>query len=205
MRFTSIFVAGAFATMAAAQSKTSGLSPAQESQAECLDACEAGDVKCQSYCITVPSPNEADIEKTTKCAADCDQGSGSASDTEKYSACVQECIADNYWKSVDGSPRATGAAGSEEKISSIISTAVKSAVEKATGTASDDDSTATASAAESDATETGASKTASDAIESAAESASSAAEAAASETGNAANVLAGGMSLLGLAAAVLAL
>jgi cobalamin biosynthesis Mg chelatase CobN len=188
--------------MAAAQSKTSGLSPAQESQAECLDACEAGDVKCQSYCITVPSPNEADIEKTTKCAADCDQGKGSASDTEKYSACVQECIADNYWKSVDGSPRATGAAGAEDKVSS----AVKSAVEKATGTASDEDSTATASAAESDATETGATKTASDAAESAAESASSAAEsAAASETGNAANVLAGGMSFLGLAAAVLAL
>ncbi|SPJ86249.1 uncharacterized protein FTOL_11707 [Fusarium torulosum] len=201
MRFTSIFVAGAFATMAAAQSKTSGLSPAQESQAQCLDACDPGDVKCQSYCITVPSPNEADIEKTTKCAANCDQGKGSASDTEKYSACVQDCIANNYWKSVDGSPRATDAADAKDKVSS----AVKSAVEKATGTASSEDSTATASAASSDATETGATKTASDAASSAAESASSAASAAASETGNAANVLAGGMSLLGLAAAVLAL
>jgi hypothetical protein len=53
MRFTSIFVAGAFATMAAAQSKTASVSPAQESQLKCLDKCDAGDVKCQSYCITV--------------------------------------------------------------------------------------------------------------------------------------------------------
>lgn len=53
MRFTSIFVAGAFATMAAAQSKTASVSPAQQSQLDCLDACDAGDVKCQSYCISV--------------------------------------------------------------------------------------------------------------------------------------------------------
>ncbi|KAM0342773.1 hypothetical protein ACHAPU_009265 [Fusarium lateritium] len=203
MRFTSIFVAGAFATMAAAQSKTSGLTPAQESQAECLSECEAGDVKCQSYCISVPSPNEKDIEKTTKCAADCDQGSGSASDTEKYSACVQGCISDNYWKSVSGSPRGTDVPDAAE-ISSIVSTAVKSAISKATGTASDEDSTATASAAESDATATGASKTSSDSEESASGTAAEA-SASASETGNAANVLVGGMSFLGLAAAVLAL
>ncbi|KAF4988074.1 hypothetical protein FGRMN_9994 [Fusarium graminum] len=199
MRFTSIFVAGAFATMAAAQSKTSGLSPAQESQAECLSECKPGDVKCQSYCITVPSPNEKNIEDTTKCAANCDQGNGSASATEKYSACVQDCIANNYWKSVDGSPRGTDVPDASE-ISSIVSTAVKSAISKATASASDEDTTATAS--ESEATATGASKTLSDAKESAS---GTAASASASETGNAANVLVGGVSFLGLVAAVLAL
>ncbi|KAG4265635.1 hypothetical protein FPRO04_00081 [Fusarium proliferatum] len=66
MRFTSIFVAGAFATMAAAQSKTASVSPAQQSQLDCLDACDAGDVKCQSYCITVPSPDEKNINATTE-------------------------------------------------------------------------------------------------------------------------------------------
>lgn len=53
MRFTSVFVAGAFAVMASAQSTTASVSPAQQSQLDCLEACDAGDVKCQSYCITV--------------------------------------------------------------------------------------------------------------------------------------------------------
>jgi hypothetical protein len=61
MRFTSILAAGAFATMAAAQSKTVSLDPAQQSQADCLADCEPGDVKCQSYCITVSSSNNSTV------------------------------------------------------------------------------------------------------------------------------------------------
>ncbi|KAM5373567.1 hypothetical protein ACJA88_008411 [Fusarium oxysporum] len=160
MRFTSIFVAGAFATMAAAQSKTASVSPAQQSQLDCLDACDAGDVKCQSYCIT-------------------------------------DCIANNYWKTIDGTPQETGAAGSKDKASS----AAESAASKATGTASDEDSTATASASESDATATDASETASGS----ASGTASGSAAQSSETGNAATALVGGVSLLGLVAAVFAL
>lgn len=198
MRFTSFFVAGAFATMAAAQSATLSLTPAQKSQADCLDACEAGDVKCQSYCITVPSPNEENINRTTTCVSECDQGNGSEAATEKYSVCLQNCIADNYWKSVDGTPRETGAASNRASASA-------SAAASATGTASDEDNTASASAtgSASDSDSTGASET-----ESESESASGTATGTASEsteTGNAAPVLVGGVSFLGLAAAVLAL
>ncbi|KAG5803319.1 hypothetical protein H9Q74_012120 [Fusarium xylarioides] len=188
MRFTSIFVAGAFATMAAAQSKTASVSPAQQSQLDCLDACDAGDVKCQSYCITVPSPDEKNINATTECVAACPKGKGSASDTEKYSVCLQDCIADNYWKTVSGTPRETGAAGSKDEASS----AAESAASKAT---------ATASAAESDATATDASETASGS----ASGTASGSAASSTETGNAATALVGGVSLLGLVAAVFAL
>ncbi|SCN70896.1 uncharacterized protein FFC1_01085 [Fusarium fujikuroi] len=197
MRFTSIFVAGAFATMAAAQSKTASVSPAQQSQLDCLDACDAGDVKCQSYCITVPSPDEKNINATTECVAACPKGKGSASDTEKYSVCLQDCIADNYWKTISGTPRETAAAGSKDEASS----AAGSAASKATGTASDEDSTATASASESDATATDASETASGS----ASGTASGSAASSTETGNAATALVGGVSLLGLVAAVLAL
>ncbi|KAF9761574.1 hypothetical protein IL306_003779 [Fusarium sp. DS 682] len=180
--------------MAAAQSKTASVSPAQQSQLDCLDACDPGDVKCQSYCITVPSPNDKNINATTECVAACPKGKGSASDTEKYSVCLQNCISDNYWKTVDGTPRETGAADSKDKASSA-----ESAASEATGTASED-STATASASESDATATGASETSGSASGTASGSA-----AQSSETGNAATALVGGVSLLGLVAAVFAL
>ncbi|RGP62390.1 hypothetical protein FLONG3_10250 [Fusarium longipes] len=193
MRFTSIFVAGAFATMAAAQSKTVSMSPAQQSQMDCLDECEAGDVKCQSYCITVPSPNENNINATTECVAACPKGKGSEADTEKYSVCLQDCIADNYWKSVDGTPRGTDVPDSKSKASEAAS----SAAEKAT---------ATGSAAESDATATGAAATNSDSEETGSATGTATGTAAeVSETGNAAPALVGGISFLGLAAAVFAL
>ncbi|CEI64150.1 hypothetical protein FVEN_g8996 [Fusarium venenatum] len=199
MRFTSILAAGAFATMAAAQSKTVSLDPAQQSQADCLSDCEPGDVKCQSYCITVPSPDEKNIEETTKCVAACPKGKGSEADTEKYTVCMNECIADNYWKSVDGTPRGTDV----PDVKSKASEAASSAAEKAT---------ATGTAAESDATATGASATESESgSDSSSEETGSASGTATgtaaevSETGNAASSLVGGVSFLGLVAAIFAL
>lgn len=188
MRFTSIFVAGAFATMAAAQSKTVSMDPAQESQMNCLNKCDDGDVKCQSYCISVPSPNEDNINKTTECVAACPKGKGSESDTAKYSACLEGCIADNYWKSVDGTPRGTDVPDSKSKASEAAS----SAAEKATGTGS----AATATATDADATESGSEASSGTASGTAAE---------VSETGNAATALVGGVSFFALAAAVFAL
>ncbi|GKU10477.1 unnamed protein product [Fusarium langsethiae] len=192
MRFTSILAAGAFATMAAAQSKTVSMDPAQQSQMDCLDACEAGDVKCQSYCITVPSPDEKNIEETTKCVAACPKGKGSEADTQKYTACMNECIADNYWKSVDGTPRGTDVPDVKSKASEAAasaSDAASSAAEKATatGTAS---ATNSESGSESGSEETGTAT-------------GTAAEV--SETGNAASSLVGGVSFLGLVAAIFAL
>ncbi|WAO83817.1 Hypothetical protein NCS54_00101700 [Fusarium falciforme] len=196
MRFTSVLVAGAFAAMASAQgTATASLSPAQQSQIDCIDACDAGDVKCQSYCITVPSPNEKQVNATNDCVAGCPKGKGSEADTQKYAACLQDCVANNYWKTVDGTPRETAASGSsdEEKDSS------SKAGSKATATGTEADSTAAASASASD---ENASETAS---ESEASGTASGTAASSSETGNAAPALVGGVSLLGLFAAVLAL
>ncbi|KAI8684338.1 hypothetical protein NCS57_00099800 [Fusarium keratoplasticum] len=200
MRFTSVLVAGAFAAMASAQgTATASLSPAQQSQIDCIDACDAGDVKCQSYCITVPSPNEKQVNATNECVAGCPKGKGSEADTQKYAACLQDCVADNYWKTVDGTPRETAASGSsddEDKDSS------SKAGSKATATGTDADSTAAASASASSDSDDDASETAS---ESEASGTASGTAASSTETGNAAPALVGGVSLLGLFAAVLAL
>ncbi|RSL66212.1 hypothetical protein CEP53_003448 [Fusarium sp. AF-6] len=201
MRFTSVFVAGAFAAMASAATTTVGLSPAQQSQADCLEACDAGDVKCQSYCITVPSPNEKQVNATTECVANCDQGDGTEAQTEKYAACLQECVSDNYWKTIDGTPRETSASGSssdddEDKDSSSKASA------KATGT--DADSTAAASASASSDSDDDASETASDS-EASGTATGTSSSSSSTESGNAAPALVGGVSLLGLFAAVLAL
>ncbi|KAJ3470702.1 hypothetical protein MRS44_000801 [Fusarium solani] len=198
MRFASVFVAGTLAAMASAQSATVSVSPAQQSQLDCLDACDAGDVKCQSYCITVPSPNEQQVNATNECVAGCPKGKGSEADTQKYAACLQDCVAENYWKTVDGTPRETAASGSSDDENKDSSSKAGS---KATATGTEADSTAAASASASD-SESDASETAS---ESGASGTASGTAASSTETGNAAPALVGGVSLLGLFAAVLAL
>lgn len=197
MRFTSVFVAGAFAVMASAQSATVSVSPAQQSQLDCLDACDAGDVKCQSYCITVPSPNEKQVNATNECVANCPKGKGSEADTQKYAACLEECVSDNYWKTVDGTPRETAASGSSDDDEDSSSKAGS----KATATGTDATAAASASASGSD-SDDDASETAS---ESEASGTASGTAASSTETGNAAPALVGGVSLLGLFAAALAL
>ncbi|KAF6805517.1 hypothetical protein CSOJ01_09449 [Colletotrichum sojae] len=118
MRFTSIIVAGVLAVAASAQSSatpTVSIDTAQSSAAaaitKCLEACPASDVTCQSKCISVPAPSEDQVNKTTKCVADCDQGDGSAEATQKFATCRDNCIAQYYWSS--GSPAAaTGGSNS---------------------------------------------------------------------------------------------
>ncbi|CAF3552305.1 unnamed protein product [Fusarium graminearum] len=200
MRFTSILAAGAFATVASAQSKTVSMDPAQASQMDCLKDCEAGDVKCQSYCITVPSPNEQDIEKTTKCVAACPKGKGSEADTQKYTTCMNECIADNYWKSVDGTPRGTDVPDVKSQASEAASSAADKAT--ATGTASESDATATAAATNS---ESGSESSSEETSTATGSGTATGTAAEVSETGNAASSLIGGVSFLGLVAAIFAL
>ena len=60
MRFSAIFLTGALAAFATAETTTSALSPqtsAQVAIVKCLEACPLGDVDCQSKCISVPNPD----------------------------------------------------------------------------------------------------------------------------------------------------
>ncbi|KAK5990650.1 hypothetical protein PT974_08919 [Cladobotryum mycophilum] len=119
MRFASIVLSGLFAVVAAAQGTettaapptTVSVDPAIQSQTDCLAKCNAGDVNCQAHCISVPSPNESQVNATTECAAKCNQGDGTAAQTEAYAKCIDKCINDHYFVSSQGTPQATGGAG----------------------------------------------------------------------------------------------
>ncbi|WQF77936.1 hypothetical protein CDEST_02950 [Colletotrichum destructivum] len=131
MRFTSIIVTGALAILASAQatSTSTAVSAASSEQAvitECLKGCPATDVNCQSKCISVPNPNESQVNQTTACVAACDQGDGSPEDTQKYSDCSQNCIK-QYFFSAGGTPAATAGSGSGSAASGGASAATASA------------------------------------------------------------------------------
>ncbi|KAG6052738.1 hypothetical protein E4U17_005451 [Claviceps sp. LM77 group G4] len=106
MRFAVAVVSG-LAAVVSAQTPVSA-DPATASSAACLKKCAVGDVNCQSHCITVPSPNEQQVNDTTKCAAACPQGSGSPEETQKYADCVQGCISKHYFDKSGGTPQPTG-------------------------------------------------------------------------------------------------
>ncbi|KAF1932305.1 uncharacterized protein M421DRAFT_288794 [Didymella exigua CBS 183.55] len=97
MKYTAVlfaFAAGAFAqsstiTSAPATTAAAGTSPS----ISCVSACAAGDVTCQASCLGIARPNSSQAVETTECAAKCDQGDGTAEATQKYSDCVQGCIA----------------------------------------------------------------------------------------------------------------
>lgn len=83
----------------------------------------------------VPSPNEQNVANTTKCVADCPQGDGSQAQTDRYGACVNKCIADNFYVSSEGTPNPTGGAGNNGNNGSNGSSASGSdAAPTATGT-----------------------------------------------------------------------
>ncbi|KAK2002268.1 hypothetical protein LX36DRAFT_652484 [Colletotrichum falcatum] len=138
MRFTSIIVAGTLAILASAQSTTSTAASAASSEqaaiANCLKACPATDVGCQSKCISVPNPDESQVNKTTACVAACPQGDGSPEQTQKYADCSQKCISD-YFYSSGGTPAATAGSGSGSGSAATAATATGSAA-AATGSGS---------------------------------------------------------------------
>ncbi|KAH7163032.1 hypothetical protein B0J13DRAFT_615637 [Dactylonectria estremocensis] len=131
MRFTIAAIAG-FAAMATAATTVS-IDPAQASYIACLDDCPSGDVKCQSYCVVVPSPNDAQANATNNCVGECDQGDGSEEDTQKYSKCVQSCISDNYFKTSSGTPLQTDSSDSSSNDSSDSDTASAAATASGSG------------------------------------------------------------------------
>jgi hypothetical protein len=157
MRFT-LAVAGAFATLAVAQSPsasesqapttTYALTPAQSSLAACLKQCKPGDVECESPCINVPNPGEQAVNDTTKCVADCDKfkGKGTESDIEKYTQCRNKCIDDNFHNpngSNSGSSPAQTTASNGESQTSGAAKPIESGSESGSG--SDDEASSTTS------------------------------------------------------------
>lgn len=51
----------------------------------------------------IARPNSSQAVETTECAAKCDQGDGSAEESQKFSDCVQSCIAKLFPSSQTGS------------------------------------------------------------------------------------------------------
>ncbi|KAG6027427.1 hypothetical protein E4U19_001998 [Claviceps sp. Clav32 group G5] len=141
MRFAVAVVSG-LAAVVSAQTPVSA-DPATASAAACLKKCAVGDVNCQSHCITVPSPNEQQVNDTTKCAAACPQGSGSPEETQKYADCVQGCISKHYFDKSGGTPQPTGGNSGSSSGSSSGSGSSSSGSSSGAG-ASDSDAHATA-------------------------------------------------------------
>ncbi|KAF2627964.1 hypothetical protein BU25DRAFT_421458 [Macroventuria anomochaeta] len=116
MKYTTALLA--FAAGALAQSSAVTTAPATTSVPEvspaisCVSACTPGDVTCQASCLGIARPNSSQAVETTECAAKCDQGDGSAEATQKYSDCVQSCIASLFPSSQTGSQIPGGAAAS---------------------------------------------------------------------------------------------
>ncbi|KAL2109949.1 hypothetical protein VUR80DRAFT_1815 [Thermomyces stellatus] len=108
MRFTPVIVAGLMAvakaqdtTTASDAAPTSGLSSEVE---KCIKECRADDVQCIAHCAPVPSPDEGNLDALHNCVGDCDQGSGSESDTVAYGNCVSQCVLENYYDPDIGTP-----------------------------------------------------------------------------------------------------
>jgi len=59
----------------------------------------------------VPSPDESQANDTIACVAACDQGNGSAADTQAYAQCRDNCIAEHFFTS-GGTPGQTGSPNS---------------------------------------------------------------------------------------------
>jgi hypothetical protein len=84
---------------------------------------EAGDVKCQADCITVPSPNEDAVNETNDCVAACPKGNGTETDILNYDMCVSGCISDFYYTTPGSNgPTATGNEDSSSEATPVVST-----------------------------------------------------------------------------------
>jgi hypothetical protein len=73
-------------------------------QETCIAACAPTDVNCQAGCVGVPHPGDAQMNATTNCVANCDQGDGSKAATDAYTACRNACISSYIVLSGTASP-----------------------------------------------------------------------------------------------------
>jgi len=137
----------------AASVVSAALTPAQT----CIASCPAGDVNCQAACVGAAHPNSSQVDQTTQCAMKCDQGDGSPAATEKYSQCVQACIASYFPTSqtVAAGPAGSGVASSGASATGSAAGAASSGAAK-TASATGTQATGSATGAAASASKTGA-------------------------------------------------
>ena len=130
------FAAGVLAVPADTASITSApvasasLTPA----VSCIQNCDAGDVTCQAACQGIARPNSSQAAATNECAAKCDQGDGSTSDTQAYAKCQADCFASLFPSTQTNFQGAAGAVASSA--AGAASSAASSAASAASGAAS---------------------------------------------------------------------
>lgn len=123
MRFITIAALAFAATVSAQDTSATATSTSLSPQATCLAACmkphhiypetrlifagDSSDICCQAACVNVPCPNEADVNATTECAGQCQQGNGTQEETEAYASCQSSCISSNFLTATGGAAAAT--------------------------------------------------------------------------------------------------
>ncbi|KAF2662978.1 hypothetical protein K491DRAFT_672800 [Lophiostoma macrostomum CBS 122681] len=163
MKYAAIIVSlaiGAFAlpqdastiTSAPASAASAGLTPQQS----CAVACDPADVNCKASCLGIAHPNSSQAVETTECAEKCDQGDGSPEATEKYSECVQGCIASYFPSSQTVQVGAAASSAAASLTGSAASAASSGASHAASGTGSQATGTGTPSGSAAAASGTGA-------------------------------------------------
>ncbi|KAF3001427.1 hypothetical protein E8E13_007752 [Curvularia kusanoi] len=105
------FAVGALAQSSITSAPATTAAPSVSPQISCVQSCDPADVTCQASCLGIARPNSSQAVETTQCAEKCDQGDGSAEATQKYSDCVQSCIASLFPSSQTGA-QIPGAAAS---------------------------------------------------------------------------------------------
>jgi hypothetical protein len=159
MKYTTALIAFAAGALAQSSAITSApattAAPSTSPQISCVSACNAGDVTCQASCLGIARPNSSQAVETTECAAKCDQGDGSPEATQKYSDCVQSCIASLFPSSQTVNIPGAGAAasGSAATGSAASGSAAATGSNRASGSA---DATGSAASASASAQATGA-------------------------------------------------
>jgi hypothetical protein len=103
MKYSVIVASLALGVFAIPQEQSSTITSApaapsysQTPQQSCAAQCDDADVTCKAQCFGVARPNTSQVLETTKCAEECDQGSGSPEDTKKFGDCLQKCYADFF-------------------------------------------------------------------------------------------------------------
>jgi hypothetical protein len=151
MKYTTALIAFAASALAQSSAITSApattAAPSVSPSISCVQACNPGDVTCQASCLGIARPNSSQAVETTECAARCDQGDGSAEATQKYSDCVQGCIASLFPSSQTANIPGAGAAASGSAASgSAASGSAATGSNRASGSAAATGSAASASA-----------------------------------------------------------
>lgn len=77
----------------------------------------------------IARPNTSQVVETNECAAKCDQGDGSKADSDKFSDCVQSCIASFFPSSQTlgvGAPAASSVLSNAASVTGSAGAAVSS-------------------------------------------------------------------------------